>query len=81
MAWVQYSAFQDFSLFHSIQIDSVAHTASCPMGMGGRALSPGVKWAGHEADYSPPSRAEVKKVGDVPPLCHVYVFMALCLTN
>jgi hypothetical protein len=39
------------------------------------ALSPGVKWPGHEADHSPPASAEVKKTWvytSTPP----YVFMA-----
>jgi hypothetical protein len=26
------------------------------------ALSPGVKWPGHEADHSPPASAEVKEI-------------------
>jgi hypothetical protein len=36
------------------------------MGTGG--FIPGVKWQGHEADQSPPSSAEVKNGGTVPPL-------------
>jgi hypothetical protein len=32
------------------------------------ALSPGVKQQGHEADHSPPSNAEVKNGGAIPPL-------------
>jgi hypothetical protein len=32
------------------------------------ALSPGVKWQGHEADYSPPSSAEVKYDRAILPL-------------
>jgi hypothetical protein len=38
------------------------------------ALSPGVKWPGHEADYSPPSSAEVKNawhyMSTLPPTRH-----------
>jgi hypothetical protein len=34
MAWVRFSAVQDFSLPHSIQADSGAHPASYPMGTG-----------------------------------------------
>jgi hypothetical protein len=30
-----------------------------------------VKWQGHEADYSSPSSAEVKKSGAIPPLPHM----------
>jgi hypothetical protein len=39
------------------------------------ALSPGVKWPGREADHSPPTNAEVKKMWfctSTPP----YAFMA-----
>jgi hypothetical protein len=32
------------------------------------ALSLGVKRPGREAEHSPPSSAEVKKRGDIPPL-------------
>jgi hypothetical protein len=28
------------------------------------------RWLGHEADYSPPSSAEVKNGGAIPPLPH-----------
>jgi hypothetical protein len=50
----------DFSLLHSVQTDSEAHPASCPMGTGD--LSPGVKRQWREADHSPPSSAEVRNV-------------------
>jgi hypothetical protein len=43
-------------------------------------ISPGVKWPGHEADYSPPSSAKVKNGGSItstPP----YVFILQCLIN
>jgi hypothetical protein len=33
-----------------------------------RAASPGVKRLGREADHSPPSSAEVKNGGAIPPL-------------
>jgi hypothetical protein len=35
------------------------------------ALSAGVKWLGHEAEYSPPYIAEIKKGGAIPPLPHM----------
>jgi hypothetical protein len=35
-----------------------------------RALSLGVKGLGREADHSPPSSAEVKNDGAIPPLSH-----------
>jgi hypothetical protein len=37
---------------------------------GGGALSRGVKRQGREADHSPPSSAEVKKCGAIPPHPH-----------
>jgi hypothetical protein len=49
---------RDFSLLQSIQTDSGTHPASCSMG--NRALSPGVKRPGREANHSLPSSAEVK---------------------
>jgi len=48
----------NFSLRHSVQNGSGAHTASYPMGAGRIFL--GVKRPGREADQSPPSSAEVK---------------------
>jgi hypothetical protein len=44
------------------------------------AVSPGVKWKSCEADYSPPSRAEVKNGGAIfshphTPLLHVATFI------
>jgi hypothetical protein len=47
----------------SIQTDAGANPASCLMN---RALSPRVKWPGHEADWSPPP---------------IYFFMVWCLIN
>jgi hypothetical protein len=44
------------------------------------ALSPGVERHGCEGDHSPPSSAEVKKGGALPPLPHVF-FMTRCSTN
>jgi hypothetical protein len=40
----------------------------------------GVKWPGHEADHSPPSSAEVKECGALPPLPQ-FVFIAWCLAK
>jgi hypothetical protein len=31
----------------------------------------GVEWQGHEADHSPPSSAEVKNGGAIPPFLHM----------
>jgi hypothetical protein len=36
-----------------------------------REISPGVNWPGHEADDSPPSSAEVKNGGAIPPPPHI----------
>jgi hypothetical protein len=49
----------NFSLHHRVQNGSRAHSASYPVGTG--ALFLGVKRQGREADYSPPSSAEVKE--------------------
>jgi hypothetical protein len=38
---------------------------------GGGGISPEVKRPGREADHSPPSSAEVKSGGAIPPLPHV----------
>jgi hypothetical protein len=45
-------AVQDFSLLHSVQIDSGAYPVSYPVSTG--VSFPGVKRKGREADYSPP---------------------------
>jgi hypothetical protein len=41
-----------------------------------RALSPGVKRQGLEADHSPPYIAEIKKVAAIPPFPYIRIFMA-----
>jgi hypothetical protein len=68
MGWmtkVQFLAGErDFSLFHSIQTSSSAHPASRGF------FPPGVKQLECEADDSPPSSAEVKNGGAIPPLPH-----------
>jgi hypothetical protein len=43
--------------------------------MGTRASFPGVKWQGREADHSPPTSAEVKKMW-IYTSTNPYVFMA-----
>jgi hypothetical protein len=62
-----------FSLFHIVQTASGVHPTSYKMGTGG--FFPRVKRQRREADHSPPTRAEVKKMWiytSIPP----YVFMA-----
>jgi hypothetical protein len=56
---------RDFSILHS----SGAHPASYAMGTGDDF--PWVKRPGREADHSPPSSAEVKNGGAIPPLSHM----------
>jgi hypothetical protein len=63
---------QEFSLLNVVQTGSGAYPASYPMGTGG--FFPGGKAAGCEADHSPPTTAEVKKMWiytSTPP----YAFM------
>jgi hypothetical protein len=50
----------EFSLLQVVQTGSGVHPTSYPMGTGGSF--PGVKRPGREADHSPPSSAEVKKM-------------------
>jgi hypothetical protein len=52
---------RDFFLFDSFQTGSGAHPVSSPMGNG-------VEGPCREADHSPPSSAEVKNIGAIPPL-------------
>jgi hypothetical protein len=48
------------SLFYVVQTGSGVHTTSYKTGIGGSF--PGVKRQGREADHSPPTSAEVKKM-------------------
>jgi hypothetical protein len=57
---------RDFSLLHSVQTGSRAHPVSYPVGTG--ALSSEVNRPGRETHHSPPSGAEVKNGGAIPPL-------------
>jgi hypothetical protein len=52
------------------KIVSGAHLATFPIGTGD--LPPEVKRQGREADHSPPSSAEVKNGGAIPPLPHMF---------
>jgi hypothetical protein len=62
MAGVRFLAgARNFPLPHNVQTSSGAPTA----------LSPGVKLLGHEVDHSPPSTAEVKNGGAIPPISHM----------
>jgi hypothetical protein len=73
-ARVRFPEMQDCSLLHSVQTRSGAHPASYPMGSflsnGDRGLFLGVQQPGREVDHSPPSSAEVKNGGAIPPLAH-----------
>jgi hypothetical protein len=68
----------NFSLVHSDQIGSGAHSASYITGSGNCLL--GVKQQGHEADHSPSSHAEVKNGEAMPPL-PPYAIMVWCLLH
>jgi hypothetical protein len=60
--------WQGFSVLHSAQTGSEAHSASYPMGTGGSF--PVVKRQVRESDHSPPSSVEVKNDGAITPLPH-----------
>jgi hypothetical protein len=60
---------EDFSSSLCVQTGSGAHPASCPMGTGG-SFAGGKARPGRDADHSPPSSAEVRFVGTIPPLAH-----------
>jgi hypothetical protein len=51
---------QEFSLLNLVQTGSAVHPTSYSMGIG--AFSRGVKRPGREADHSPPTNAEVRKM-------------------
>jgi hypothetical protein len=64
---------QEFPFLHVVQTGSGVHSTSYPMG--GEDPFPGIKRPGREADHSPPSNADVKKIWSYtssPP----YIFMA-----
>jgi hypothetical protein len=64
---VRFSAgARDVSLLSSVQTGSGAHPASYPMDTGGSF--PGVKRPMREAEQSPPSSAEIKSGGALPPV-------------
>jgi hypothetical protein len=60
----EYWQGQDFSLLLNVQTGSGAHPTTYPMGNRG-------SFPGGKADHSPPSSAEVKNGGAIPPLPHV----------
>jgi hypothetical protein len=57
------------------QTGSEAHPASCTVGTGG-SFPGGKTRPGRVADHSPPSSAEVKKVGAIPPLTQMCLYGA-----
>jgi hypothetical protein len=59
---------RDFSLCHRIQTIRGAHPVPYPVGT--RVLSTELKQPGHEADHAPPSSAEGKNGGAIPPVPH-----------
>jgi hypothetical protein len=60
---------REFSLLHGVQTGSGAHPATYPTGAW--SSIPGGKRPGPEADRSPPSIAQVKNGGAIPPLPHM----------
>jgi hypothetical protein len=72
---------KEFSLLHVVQTGSGAHQSSYPpIQWVPGAISPVVKRPGLEADYQPPTSAEIKKTWvytSTPP----YFFMAYCLIS
>jgi hypothetical protein len=63
------SEARNLSLLHIIQSVSGSRPAFHQMETGGSF--PGVKKQGREVDHSPPSNAEVKNGGAIPPLPHM----------
>jgi hypothetical protein len=59
----------DFFSLYSVQIDYGVHSA--PYSIGTRCSFLGVQRPRREADHSPPSTAEVKNGGAIPPLPHI----------
>jgi hypothetical protein len=55
-----------FSLLHNVQIGPGVHPASYPLGTTGYFFRDKVT----EVDLSPPSSAEVRNGGVIPPLSH-----------
>jgi hypothetical protein len=64
---------KNFSLLHIVQTGSGVHPTTYKMGTGG--AFPGIKRQGREADHSPPTIAEVKKMW-IYTSTPLYVFMA-----
>jgi hypothetical protein len=58
----EYRQGKNFSPLQVVLIGSGAHPASYPMGTEGEAPNLGVKWTRREADYSPPTCAEVRNM-------------------
>lgn len=67
MAGVLFLAAEEMFLFSTVQ-DWLWGLSSLLPG----ALSPGLKWPGHETDHSPPSRAKVENGGAIYPLPHTF---------
>jgi hypothetical protein len=59
---------KDIFLFRSVQIGSGAHLAEYLMGSGDSFLGDNLQ--GREADYSPPSGAEIKNGRVISPVSH-----------
>jgi hypothetical protein len=66
------------NFLHVVQTDSEVLPTSYPMGTG--SCFPGLKWPGREADHSPPTSAEVKKMW-IYTSTLPYAFMGQCLIS
>jgi hypothetical protein len=69
MTEVPFSVEARFSLPGNVQIGFGTNSASYPISTEGHY--PGVKRPMREADHSPPTSAEVKNDGAIPPLPHM----------
>jgi hypothetical protein len=68
------------SLPYNFHISSAAHPNSYPMGTGG-GLSLGIGRQEREADYSPPSSAQIKNDGTISPVAHMSLWHTALLHN
>jgi hypothetical protein len=76
MTGVRFAAGEDiFSLLHSVQTSSEAHTFLYPVDTGG--FSPGLNQPRHDADHLPSSSAEVKNGEAITPFTPIYSWSEL----
>jgi hypothetical protein len=71
--WPGFDSLQCKIFFFSTMARPTLGPTQPPIHWGLGAFSPRAKWQECETDHSPPSNAEVKKVGATPPLSHVFM--------